>query len=137
MNAQIPNEGPKQGFQPKFQSERHRKLWPVVQDLLQSMLKHDILFSEREEVMKMSMYCIQNLFASMVISGQVDVTDIMLASTERTMKSVEEFFWGKDSHKVTFSDMDDMMKKWFEWNQARAEEEGVEAVKPPHMHDEN
>jgi hypothetical protein len=90
---------------------RRRRCEPVVQKVLEEMLKHELLLSDKAYVEQMVKYHLSSLFTNLVVGHVNEVFNMLDESLEHTVKVANKTLWGKEDSEVTVADVEKVLKK--------------------------
>jgi hypothetical protein len=83
----------------------------VVKQILESLLKHDLLLSDKNYVLQKVQQSLQAVFQEVVVEHLEDVVRMLDDSLEAALKQAQNILWNKPSQDVSVGDVEKVFKK--------------------------
>lgn len=109
--VETPELTPEQEKARTLSEARMDRCEPVVKLILESLLKHNLLLSDKNYVLQKVQQSLQGVFQDIVVEHLEDVVKMLDDSLEAALKQAQNILWGKASHDVSVGDVEKVFKK--------------------------
>lgn len=102
---------PEQAKAKSLSEARADRCEPVVKLILESLLEHDLLLSDKNYVLQKVQQSLQAVFQDVVVEHLEDVVRMLDDSLEAALKQAQNILWNKPSQDVSVKDIEKVFKK--------------------------